>query len=187
MPSTHYKCLIHQFFLTPFIKFDTFRRVDLTLLFRPQVGHSRPLDRDPVRKRTSERRKEPWPISSLYIWPSLTLNSSSFSGAWNGHHFRNWVWKGQMSPRPNACIQLLSGVQLFCDPMELSRLLCPWDFQVRNTTVGCHFLLQRIFYESRNDKMPQTPGWEHRGHLLRIALAGFANSTRNRHDLVAEI
>ena len=23
-----------------------------------------------------------------------------------------------------------------------ARLLCPWDFQVKNTGVGCHFLLQ---------------------------------------------
>ena len=26
-----------------------------------------------------------------------------------------------------------------------SRLLCPWDFPGKNTKVGCHFLLQRIF------------------------------------------
>ena len=25
------------------------------------------------------------------------------------------------------------------------RLLCPWDFPGKNTGVGCHFLLQRIF------------------------------------------
>ena len=29
-----------------------------------------------------------------------------------------------------------------CSP---SRLLCPWDFPGKNTEVGCHFLLQRIF------------------------------------------
>ena len=26
-----------------------------------------------------------------------------------------------------------------------ARLLCPWDFPGKNTGVGCHFLLQRIF------------------------------------------
>ena len=26
-----------------------------------------------------------------------------------------------------------------------ARLLCPWDFQGKNTGVGCHFLLQEIF------------------------------------------
>ena len=28
-----------------------------------------------------------------------------------------------------------------CDP----RFLCPWDFLFKNSGVGCHFLLQRIF------------------------------------------
>ena len=32
-----------------------------------------------------------------------------------------------------------------CHPMEPTRLLCPWDFPGKNTGVGCHFLLQRIF------------------------------------------
>ena len=32
-----------------------------------------------------------------------------------------------------------------CDPMGITRLLCPWDFPGRNTGVGCHFLLQGIF------------------------------------------
>ena len=27
----------------------------------------------------------------------------------------------------------------------LARLFCPWDFRNKNTGVGCHFLLQRIF------------------------------------------
>ena len=37
--------------------------------------------------------------------------------------------------------------QLFCNPHGLStRLLCPWDFPGKNTGVGCHFLLQRIFW-----------------------------------------
>ena len=26
-----------------------------------------------------------------------------------------------------------------------TRLLCPWDFLGKNTGVGCHFLLQKIF------------------------------------------
>jgi len=32
-------------------------------------------------------------------------------------------------------------------PYELqpTRLLCPWDCPGKNTGVGCHFLLQRIF------------------------------------------
>ena len=33
-------------------------------------------------------------------------------------------------------------VQLYCT----ARLLCPWNFPDKNTGVGCHFLLQRVFY-----------------------------------------
>ena len=29
--------------------------------------------------------------------------------------------------------------------LYLARLLCPWHFPGKNTGVGCHFLLQRIF------------------------------------------
>ena len=33
-----------------------------------------------------------------------------------------------------------------CDPMDCSPLgSCPWNFPGKNTGVGCHFLLQRIF------------------------------------------
>ena len=32
-----------------------------------------------------------------------------------------------------------------CDPMDSTRLLCPWNFLGNNTEVGCHFLLQGIF------------------------------------------
>ena len=31
------------------------------------------------------------------------------------------------------------------NPMQPSRLLCPWDSPGKNTEVGCHFLLQEIF------------------------------------------
>ena len=31
------------------------------------------------------------------------------------------------------------------EPMEPARLLCPWDFPGKNTSVGCHALPQGIF------------------------------------------
>ena len=35
---------------------------------------------------------------------------------------------------------------IFCpSELELTRLLCPWDFPGKSTGVGCHFLLQGIF------------------------------------------
>ena len=45
---------------------------------------------------------------------------------------------------------LFSAVQscpTLCFPEDCSptRLLCPWDFPGKNSGMGCHFLLQRIF------------------------------------------
>ena len=43
-------------------------------------------------------------------------------------------------------VKSLSHVQLFATRWTVtSRLLCPWDSPGKNTTVGCHFLLQGIF------------------------------------------
>ena len=37
-------------------------------------------------------------------------------------------------------------VPLFCTSWTIAlRLLCPWDSPGKNTGVGCHFLLQKIF------------------------------------------
>ena len=59
-------------------------------------------------------------------------------------------WPG-IEPKPLAvktiaCPVALSCLSL-CNPMDSSvtRLLCPWDSPGKNTEVGCHFLLQRIF------------------------------------------
>ena len=41
-------------------------------------------------------------------------------------------------------VHSLSRVWLFCIPMHC-RVLRPWDSPGKNTGVGCHFLLQRIF------------------------------------------
>ena len=41
-----------------------------------------------------------------------------------------------------------------CDPMEPSRLLCPWDFPGKSTGVGCHFLLQGIFPTQGSNQGP---------------------------------
>ena len=35
--------------------------------------------------------------------------------------------------------------QTLWDPMEPTRLLCPWDFPGKNTRASCHFLLQGPF------------------------------------------
>ena len=41
--------------------------------------------------------------------------------------------------------QLLQSCLSLCDPMEPSRLLCPWNYPEKNTGVDCHFLLQGLF------------------------------------------
>ena len=42
-----------------------------------------------------------------------------------------------------VCVPSLLCLTL-CRPMDC-RLLCPWNFPGKNTGVGCHFLIQRIF------------------------------------------
>ena len=43
------------------------------------------------------------------------------------------------------CVCLLSCVCLWPHGLQPTRLFCPWDFPGKNTGVGYHFLLQRIF------------------------------------------
>ena len=45
------------------------------------------------------------------------------------------------------CALVVHSVWFFVTPWTVwpTRLLCPWDFQGKNTGVGCHFLLQGIF------------------------------------------
>ena len=45
------------------------------------------------------------------------------------------------------CVHVNSVVSDSLQPHGLypARFLCPWDFPGKNTGVGCHFLLQRIF------------------------------------------
>ena len=46
----------------------------------------------------------------------------------------------------SVCMCMLSHVQLFEIPWTAAtRLLYSWNFPVKNTKVGCHFLLQGIF------------------------------------------
>ena len=55
--------------------------------------------------------------------------------------------KQEESRRPGNAILLCSVAQLcltLCDPMEATRLLCPWNFPGKNTGVGCQALLKGI-------------------------------------------
>ena len=45
-----------------------------------------------------------------------------------------------------VCMLFTKSCLSLCDPMNCpTRLLCPWDFQGKNTRVGSHSLLQGIF------------------------------------------
>ena len=48
-----------------------------------------------------------------------------------------------------ACVYVLSrsvvSNSLQAHGLQLTRLLCPWNFPGKNTEAGCHFLLQGIF------------------------------------------
>ena len=44
---------------------------------------------------------------------------------------------------------------------KLIKLLCPWDFPGKNTGVGCHALLQRIFpTQGLNSHLPHLLHWQ---------------------------
>ena len=57
--------------------------------------------------------------------------------------------------------QLLSHIQLFVTPWTVARLLCPWNSPGKNTGVGSHSLLQRIF-----PTQELNPGLLHWRHIL---------------------
>ena len=46
-----------------------------------------------------------------------------------------------------------------------ARLLCPWDFPGKNTGVGCHFFLQKIFLNKGTN--PSLQNWQVDSLLLR--------------------
>ena len=50
---------------------------------------------------------------------------------------------------PFMCVVCsVASYSLWPHGLQLTRLLCPWDFSGKNTRVGCHFLLQGILPNS---------------------------------------
>ena len=89
----------------------------------------------------------------------------------------NWHWKYQcklmiLSIHIYVCYCL---VTKFClthlrpHGLQLTRLLCPWEFPGKNTGMGCHFLLQIIFLTKSSNPgclhyrffTPESPGKPH--------------------------
>ena len=48
-----------------------------------------------------------------------------------------------LNPSMVWCVNLIP-LKLWPHELQPARLLCPWDFSVKSTGVGCHFLLQGI-------------------------------------------
>ena len=88
-------------------------------------------------------------LSSLHL--SLPPSVSFFSFFMIFADFLTWLILFSFSSFLKRCVfglaQSPSGVWLFSTPWTVAtRLLCPWYFQGTNTGVGCHFLLQGIFW-----------------------------------------
>ena len=71
--------------------------------------------------------------TSLCQLLKLKTSSPRNCGTSTFHHGK-WKWKLVTQSCPTLC-----------DPMEPTRLLCPWNSPGKNSGVGCHFLLQGIF------------------------------------------
>ena len=57
-------------------------------------------------------------------------------------------------PRVNAAAAAAKSLQscpTLCDPIEGTRLPCPWDSPGKNTGVGCYFLLQCVKVKSESE------------------------------------
>ena len=60
---------------------------------------------------------------------------------------KSWIFY-PASPGKPLCVCVSSSVMsdsLWPHGLQPAKLLCPWDFPGKNTGVGCHFFLQRIF------------------------------------------
>ena len=69
---------------------------------------------------------------------SKRVDSKRGKGRWQ--ELGNWNW------HVYTCLfsQVMSGSFLQPYVLQPASLLCPWDFPVKDTGMGCHFLLQRI-------------------------------------------
>ena len=56
----------------------------------------------------------------------------------------HWGW-GSMAYWSKKVLVMQSCLTLRSHGLQLTRLLCPWDFPGKDTGVSCHFLLQGIF------------------------------------------
>ena len=76
-----------------------------------------------------------WALKMWPVWLRDWLSDLRIFTVWDTREAFDLIYK----------VKLLSRVRLFATPWTVARLLCPLDSPGKNTGVGCHFLLQRIF------------------------------------------
>ena len=79
-------------------------------------------------------------FSRLYVSfgsPSIVWRTSSSSFP------RKDIWLVKVL---KVCLCVLSHVQLFATPWTVAWLLCLWNFPVKNTGGGCHFISRGCFW-----------------------------------------
>ena len=87
----------------------------------------------------------PW-SHKVIEWLNWTIFSlTTFGTDYDGVKFPSaWLKFKQMSSWL-CCLCSVMSNSLWPHGLEAFRLLCPWEFPVKNILVGCHFLLQEIF------------------------------------------
>ena len=89
------------------------------------------------------------PLSSPFLLPSIFLSIRVFSKELALHMWwsKYWSFSFSISPSNEWKWKSLSHVWIFETPWTIAHQapLCPWNSPGKNTGVGCHFLLQRIF------------------------------------------
>ena len=96
-----------------------------------------------------------------------------------------------------CCCWLVSLIWPFCNPMDCSPLgsmRFPWDFPCKNTVVGCHFLLWRIFPTQRLNHVSclwgrffttEPPGKPRSSYIPIVFHSGLSNHTAVLGDTVS--
>ena len=103
-------------------------------------------------------------IYKLHFWSNQLLGFCfcSQQAIWRTHTRKEkseprkstfWAGKRKHFHGKTICCCLVAQLCPTRDPMDPTRLFCPWDFPGKNTGVGCHFPLQRPS-QSREESIP---------------------------------
>ena len=89
------------------------------------------------------------------------LNKAELDGKGSQNQLMRNLW--HLAYLVKVKVKSLSRAWLFATPwiVACTKLLCPWDFQGKNTGVGCHFLLQGTFLTQGSN-----PGLSHSRQTL---------------------